>query len=498
MKCINCGNTIPSVSLVCPHCQNPVEQNVSSAVNFGDVNDVNYGQDNDIVTGAVDTKKKKKIIVFASVLVAFVLLFIIILIVVFSSSKGAAGYELYTNKIMEVTEYLVDGYLGNASTKSGDYTLTFDIDTKNGNVEREFNGNYQLDIRNKIFALTGKMRDPKEQTGEIIVNSKNLVFDAYMRESNLYLKSNQVYGDKYVLLPIEDETGLLTTKNYDLTTLVEGISESLVESLKSVRYDNSTEEITYRGKKTRLNKKSLVLDNENKKVLLLELYRNLLDDSNFVNELARVRDEKPDNIRKTLENYSKTAEYAYSGISAYKTVIDVYYKGLDIYRIEVLFDEENISDEVWRLDIGDTKDYITCFKNNKSVLDATLVKVEKEYPEYILKTYDITFDTDDFLVDATLKVKDSKKVVVKKQEITNYKNIRDFTSEDYTIVRSYMSDILEDTSWLEKFGELFQSKCSKAINCACEDETCTCKYENNGKSELITCPKSEVVVEPIE
>ncbi|MDE6292295.1 MAG: hypothetical protein K2L98_01285, partial [Bacilli bacterium] len=352
-------------------------------------------------------------------------------------------------------------------------------------------GTYSFDTKNRIANMTGKMRDPREQSGGIILDYHDFNFIANLSNTNLYFQSKELFDDDVIYFPIDDETGLLSSKSYDLSSILTGIEEAITEALKASTYTNSTENITYLGEQTKVNCRTLDLDNRGKQKFLRAYYQTLSEDTNYINEIARLKEIKTEDVSKELENTLTELDYKYSGDSNDKTVLKIYYSGKKIYRLSLEILEENKPNYRVQLDVGETKYYLDIFEDNKNVVSSTLVVTTKERDDSIKKTYAITFDMDDFVMDMTLDIERAKRADVKKTTYEKFKSIRDFTRDDYQNLKNNLQVYTSNVDWVNSLPEIFKNKCSPSLICHCEDgeDVCNCTYNDS----IIKCPKAEVL-----
>lgn len=484
MKCFNCNKIIPDVSEVCPICNTPIDKTKTpQVIDFGDINNTNYNSDKFDIKVYIKEPKNRKIIIGAICLIFFVVVIFIVLIASMFTNKKEPDYKVFTRVVDGVSEYLEDNFIGSKYSSMGKYRLTMKVNDDSV----AFDGNYGYDVKNKIINLTGNMRDPKEQTGGVLIDTKDLVFNAYMKDNNIYFQSEQIYGNEYLYFPIEDESGLLKTKNYDIYSLVIGTTDALDVALKDMNYVTEKDSITYLGKEVNVNKRSLVLDNANKLKFLKSFLTELKEDVNFVNELARIRDKKDTEIVSILENYITTSEYKYSAENSNKTTISVYFSKSKIYRIEVNMDEGKKCKYVF--DIGETKYYLDYFEDDSNVYTMTFSSKTKELDSLIEKTYDITLDTKNYVSDINIYLEEEKQARVKKQDIEEFKNVKDFTVDDYNKIKTNAGYYLKDVSFVDMIQEYYKEKCTPDLNCICNSgDTCSCTYND----KIITCPISKV------
>ena len=488
MKCPNCGKTIPEISAVCPYCQSDIRLGEAKPMtDFGDISATDYDERANLITYMREPKNKKVIFFGIAVIVLVIVIFGILIASMFMTKKEKE-YEKFTDVITTLSTYLIDNYTGNNAIKQGDYTLSLGIN----DFKTEFKGEYGLDLKGKVLSLTGSMRDPQENSGGLILDRKPFNFSMYGTLNHVYFKSLELYGDDYILFDIPEKYPFLGTLNYDMRTIIEGISDALITSLKAMPYTTESAKINHQGSEMTVFKRTLNLDNAGKKQLYIDFYRNLADDSNFINEISRIVGKNPEEIKKILANYQTTFEYAYSGNSSHSTKVSIYYKKDNIYQIELLVNEENHDDEIYTLEIGDNKYTFSYQKDNNLIANGTLSVTSSTIGGITAKTYSGTFDTEKALIDYTLELEFGDTAQVKRQDIPAYKNIKDFTEEDKNRVKSFLKEYNLDVNLIDKVIDIFTLKCDKATNCLCNDEsdTCRCLYDNNGVTENISCPKS--------
>lgn len=499
MKCIKCDKNIPDVSTVCPFCDHPVGVYISdedrkkekeetlATVDLGNISSSDYDQNNklDIKTYIKEPRNKKVVIGGIAVVVFVVLIFAVLIMSMFAKSPENP-YRLFNDTMVEFFDFYIENYTGSEATKSGSYKLDLSVNSK----KNGFSGTYSFDTKNRIFNLTGTMRDPREQNGGIILDYREFNFIANLINNNLYFQSKEIFNDDVIYFPIDDETGLLSAKSYDLSSILTGIEEALSEALKASEYTNQNDDITYLGEQIKVDTRILTLDNKGKKVFFHKFYETLKEDTNYINEIAHLKEIKTDDVVKSLENKLTELDYKYSGESNGKTFIKIYYSGSKIYRLALELQEENMPNYRVQLDIGETKYYLDIFDGNKNIVSSTLVVTTKEKDDVIKKTYEITFDMDELVMDITLDIEREKRATVKKASYDNFKSIRDFTEVDYQNLKTNLGFYTSNVSWVDKLPEMFKNKCSTALVCRCEEgeDTCNCTYNDS----IIKCPKSEV------
>ena len=313
MKCINCKKTIPETSTICPFCKNDPNTEVITPMEFGEINENTYANDEkfDIKTYFKEPRNKKIIIFSISLIILVIGVFSFLIINLFKPKKDMS-YKYFTGVVDHITEYITDNYLSNNSIKSGEYTLELDL----SDYRTKFEGKYSGDLKSKRLYIDGKMRDPKEDEGGIVFESKEFTYTLYADKNDIYFKSKEFYNDEYILFPLEDELGFLQAKNYNIQNVIDGLNTAVDESLKKLKYTSGNEEIDYRNDTIKSDYLELELNNSNLQIFYENFYNSLKEDSNFINEFARIQNKKSDEIIETLENYRKTKEYEYKMVKS--------------------------------------------------------------------------------------------------------------------------------------------------------------------------------------
>lgn len=485
MKCVNCKKIIPETSTICPFCKNDPNTEVITPMEFGEINEDMYANDEkfDIKTYFKEPKNKKIIISSMCLIVLVIGVFSFLIFNLFKPKKDTS-YKYFTGVVDRISEYILDNYLSNNSIKSGEYSLELDL----SDYRTKFEGKYSGDLKSKNLYIDGKMRDPKEDEGGIVFESKEFTYTLYVDKNNIYFKSKEFYNDEYILFPLEDELGILQAKNYNIQNIVDGLNAAIDDSLEKLKYTSGNEEINYRDDTIKSNYLELELNNSNLQMFYNTLYNTLKEDSNFVNEFARIKDKKADEIIETLENYRKTKEYEYK-IEEEKenpSKIKIYYNGKKIYRLSLSCNEKR-----YNLDIGDTKYYFKYYENDELKVNFELTVVKKQVQDVINETYEVTYKINDKTGIITLKLITKEKGSLTNIEIEKSKSVRDFNDDDIKIIKENMSYYKEDIGiFIQKLFDSYDYKCKPTLECICDDDTgkCSCMY--NG--EMITCKYDEV------
>ena len=508
MKCSTCNKEIPETSQVCPFCYTAIKRDPltftsdagniatinttfqstdNNELNFGDLSqNTSFDENNSLKTYFQEPKEKKKIMIpILIVFGIFILLFIILS--VFREHK-ADSYLYYTGVVDRVYEY-IDANLTSPNNKySGTYKFIFDHNTDD---TREFRGTYQYDIPKKLFDITADLKDTNIPEGGVIVGDKTFTMELFGKNNELYLTSKNLF-ENTILLPYEDETGFLTTKQYDLESIMTGIHDATNYALKHMEYEDY-EDVSYKYFDTEMvtDKKVLKLDYKNKGRFISLFLTALLDDNNFISEYSKVSDKKMSDVEKMLNNYKSTYEYQYSMDDGKVTYINIYYKKDKVYRIEVDMTKEN--NDLYTLDLENNKYYFRRYSNDEIVTSMDVIIVETTMNDVLTRTYNIGLSLGGDIYTFKLELNKENLTQVKSKEFEKYKSIRDFTEEDTDKLKDNIKVYMENADFVDNIKDVFKTKCTKDLSCVCNspDEDCSCTYQD----KIITCPRESVSVD---
>ena len=506
MKCNTCGKEIPASSLVCPFCYSNVEhkeevkeeENSQSSLttftttyqdnnelNFGNLDNTNYDEEhNTLQTYFKEPKKRKKLLLpIVLVLCAFVGVFLILFLM---KPPKIESYKYYTSIVDQVYEYLSENFTSGNAKNSGTYKLVYSINDE----AKEFKGKYQYDLSKKIIDITGDLKNPEEEKGGIVVNDQTLTLEFFLKNNELYFMSENIFSEN-ILLPYEDETGFLVTKQYDLDVILESIRDAINTSLKAMPYGEEKKvKADLRGTSMEVNKKSLYLDYKTKQKFITTFYDALIDDSNFLYEYGKVTNKKADEIEKLLNNYKTTYEYKYSTDDGKSTTINIYYKNKDIYRIE--FDLTNENNTKVLVDLDTNKANIKEISEGRTTKSLNISRIDSTMNDILTRNYMFEYKSDDLNLNVNIELVKDSNPTVKGKDIETSKSIRLMSEEEINTIKNNFAVYMEDTTWIDKVREIFGTKCSPNLSCNCEGETCSCSSETG----IITCPKD--IVQPAE
>lgn len=488
MRCNHCNKTIPEVSINCPFCKEIVDPNAKPVVNFGELGVTDYDSRFDIKANnyeeVKEEKKKNPFIIWGIIGGIAVLLIGIVAVLMLNTTPS--GYTYFKNVNDQVFTFLIDNYTGSYSAKSGTYNLYL----KMNEHEYEFNGDYALDTKNRIVKVDAELNDPRQQTGQIIIGNNVLKMDAYLENNYFYLLSEQIYErDTYLMFPIDDETGLLTTKKYDLESLINGVYDAVDAALSKMTYNyEEGVEIVHNGEVKKVNRYYITLDNAGKKTFLTTFFQILIDDGSFVGDYAKIQGISSSEAETILNNYLTSADFRYSGNSDKVTTISIYFDKAQVYRLEADMNEKK--DRLIQIDIGKTKYYLEYFEGDKNIYSGSLRFTSEEKEEIIIKEYEITFDSDKYVNDILLTLEQNKSSKVKKKEIESFKSIQQFEDSDYDRVKSKLSGFFHNVNWVDDLENIFKEKCTPDLTCECQVNAkyCNCNYNNT----IIVCPVDSV------
>ena len=507
MKCSTCGKDIPETSQVCPFCFTAIEQQPTPSItpeninntgalatintsyqdganslNFGDLNDnTTYDSDhNSLQTYFQEPKKRKLLLIpIGCVLLGFVVLFIVLKLI---KGPNIETYRYYTGIVDQVYNYVNDNFTARDAKNSGRYKIYYTIDGET----KEFRGEYQLDLHKKLLDITATLKNPEEEKGGIVLNDKTLDLEFVGKNSDLYFMSSSIYQDA-ILLPYEDETGLLSTKQYNLDSLVDGVHDAINTALKSMTYSEEKDvQATLRDKTMKVNKKVLRLDYKAKKKFMNVFYDTLLNDYNFLSEYAKIKQSKTEDVEEILKNIQKSYDLKYQSDDGKTSYINIYYKGKDVYRLEI--SNQEYENSYAYVDFDNNKITIEYYKDGTIVQKATMTRVDSYMNDILTRTYMFDFTVNDKTIVINLELTKNNNPTIKVKDVENAKSIREFSDENIQTLKKQVGIYTSKTDWIDNLKTVFGSICSNKLSCVCNGDTCRCNHNNN----VITCPSSVV------
>lgn len=280
-----------------------------------------------------------KVIAIAAVIVVLVAL--IIVKTALSTPKQAfknAINELYK----ETSRYLndADDFLNkyNLEKETVINNVEFKIDS---NIE-DFNSSLEetgINIKDTtIKAKVGYNLDKEELVfgGSLKGESEEISLDAYAIDDNVYIKTNlyddiikaeNSYGSPFANIDELKEYNKIM-KNLDFKTydsILKSITNALNNSLNSDDMEKESDEIDIVDSSVKVTKNSYELDDKALSNIIRDTIEQLLDDKDFIDNLADTLDIKKDDLEDSLKDLRKSAkDIEYDE----KLVINIYTKGL--------------------------------------------------------------------------------------------------------------------------------------------------------------------------
>lgn len=497
MKCMKCGKNIPDVSTTCPFCDHPVGVYVKDKdkITIPDEDDVppikfsgGSNSDNLELNAYIDEPEEKKSKIGIFVIIGLVIVIIILVIIMFmtfsNTSKKNDYHKFFTEPLNTLFNHITENYTGNYAISSGKYTI-------NGQINYDafvITGNYAFDTKDRIVTLTGKAYSNNNNPNEIVVDYNELNFEFYLRRDEATFSSNDIF-DKAIIFPIDDEFGILSSKGYDLEAILNGLKEALTKGLEELEIKTNDDNINSFGISIDVNKSTITLNNEARRTFYKTIYKTLLDDSNFINEYARLRNISSDEMQEKLQELYDDADYTYPIGEGEDTVLSVYHQDGKLYRMEMIIHSEDSNQNI-ELDIGNDMLDLEIYRDGKNIASSSLEFSSEDNGNTIRKNYRLTYDDDDAQRTFEIEILKDKEPELKKMNFDNTINVRELTEQDYETIEENLEVFMTDTEWVKPFGASFANQCTPELNCNCpaNSKTCSCSY--NGT--LITCNKEDV------
>ena len=511
MKCRTCSKEIPETSQVCPFCYTTVvkeeiqpapvvnepelnntsnlttintdvignNQSSNSELNFGDLNNTSY-DNNTIQIG--EKQKKNKLPLGVIIIIAVLLIVGVFVGILFILNRPKVyEYQYFTGIVDKAYNYLDENLLDSNVSNNGTYKIyyTFQGTTK------EFKGEYRFDVNKRLLGITGKEKNPEEEKGGVVVGElPTTEFEFALKNNNLYFNSSDIFGSA-ILLPYEDDIGLLVTKQYDADTLLSGLKDAINKSLKELEY-TTTKKVTLEdyGDKT-VDKITLTVNYKTKATFLTTFYDALLNDSNFISEYAKIKNRDDEDIERIFKNYKLTYDHKYSSDDGSLSYINLYHKGKDIIRVEVIDERKNNKTQ---LDFKNNVIEISKFENDEKKAFYSISKYDQTMNDKLTRNYKITYNVDGEDVDINIELNKNDNTNIKVNEIENAKSIREFTQEELNTIKTNIKPYVTKTNWIDKLQKTFGTKCTSDLKCVCGADKCSCELNDR----IFECPLGTV------
>ncbi|MBR6073611.1 MAG: hypothetical protein IKP76_04760 [Bacilli bacterium] len=511
MKCRTCGKEIPETSQVCPFCYatvvkeevqpapvvntdnlnntsnlTTINTNVindgtssNSELNFGDLNNTSL----DSNTIQIGERKNKKlplgIIIIASV-VLFVGLFVFALVML--NKPKVYEYQYYTGVVDKIYNYLDENILDSNASNNGTYKIYYTVQ----GTTKEFKGEYKFDVNKRLLGINGKEKNPEEEKGGVVIGElPTTEFEFALKNNNLYFKSDDIYSSA-ILLPYEDDIGLLVTKQYEADILLSGVKDAVNASLKKMEYV-TTKNVTFEdyGDKT-VDKITLTIDYKAKATFLSTFYETLLNDSNFISEYAKIKNRDEEDIERIFKNYKLTYEHKYSLDDGSLSYVNLYHKGKEVVRIEAIDEKENNKLQV---DFKNNNLKIKKFEKGDLIESYNITRYDQTMNEKLTRNYNIDYQIngEDYNINIQLD-KNENTNNIKVNEIDNAKSIREFNQAELNTLKTNLKPYFNKIDWVDDLQKIFGTKCTKDLKCVCDNTKCTCELNDR----IIECPLGTV------
>ena len=280
-----------------------------------------------------------KVIAIAAVIVVLVALIIV-------KTALSTPKQAFKNAINELYKE-TSRYLNDADDFLNKYNL--EKETVINNVEFKIDSN--IDDFNSAFEETGiNIKDTtikakvgynldKEELvfgGSLKGESEEISLDAYAIDDNVYIKTNlyddiikaeNSYGSPFANIDELKEYNKIM-KNLDFKTydsILKSITNALNNSLNSDDMEKESDEIDIVDSSVKVTKNSYELDDKALSNIIRDTIEQLLDDKDFIDNLADTLDIKKDDLEDSLKDLRKSAkDIEYDE----KLVINIYTKGL--------------------------------------------------------------------------------------------------------------------------------------------------------------------------
>lgn len=279
-------------------------------------------------TNEVSPKSGKNKIVLPIILCAIVALLIvagIVLRVVTSSPKAVFkntinnGYKYIDNALEESKEYYkMFDVQKDAITISADVKADVDLedaeDWAKDIKDVKLSGKAGIDIPNKGIIAEGEIAGKKEKvSAKVYVEDKDIYVESNLLEKPVKLSSEEI-GDDFDLdwdelsEQLEKVTKDIDTNPETYQSITKAVKNALVKALDSEYMSKTKDEIDVNGKDVKVTKYSYEFKEKAIKGIVENMADSLLDDSDFISNLAKATGQDKKDIKDVIKELKKSAK----------------------------------------------------------------------------------------------------------------------------------------------------------------------------------------------
>ena len=282
-----------------------------------------------------------------------------------------------------------------------------------------------------------------------LIDKDPLKLELYTAESKAYILLENFY-ENYIYSDIEGYDSLfegIEQNDINYTLILQGFINAIKSGLKAASNTQTVKDVTLDGKTQKANVVTIILNKNNKKIILERIISHMKNNTKFLEEFAKLSSMSVDELKDSLDESIEDMEY---GEESPTLEIITDKKGSSLLGIRLYDEKANF--ELAKVTSGyklsfkqDQKDVFNLVYTSSSTTNSTA----KETSQKIELT---SYDEDNNLLKASLEiaVKDDINPKVEKINTKNSVNYQNISAED-------QQKILTNISNFGNLGLLFQS-----------------------------------------
>lgn len=379
----------------------------------------------------IENKKNKKVIIIVAVILAIIAIAAGIGVYYYMSQYKSADKRIDA-VFSGMNKFAAGLKAEKVETKSGTYDIGLSLSYGDTSFEGNLDGKYAYDLEKRIMDYTlniTKLNMKADGENLELIDKDPLKLELYTAESKAYFLLENFY-ENYIYSDIEGYDSLfdgIEQNDINYTLILQGYINAIKAGLKAASNTQTVKEVTLDGKTQKANVVTIILNKENKKIIVEKAVNTMKNNTKFLEEFAKLSNMSVDEIKTNIDEAMSDLEYG-EGSQTLEIITNT--KGTTLLGMRVYDDEANL--ELAKVVNG----YKLAFKkDNKDVFNivytstSTTNSTAKETNQKIEVT---SYDEENNLLKANfeINVKDDINPKVEKINTKNSVNYNNISAED--------------------------------------------------------------------
>ncbi len=379
----------------------------------------------------IESKKNKKVIIIILVILAIVAIAAGIGVYYYMSQYKSADKRIDA-VFSGMNKFAAGLKAEKIESKSGTYDIGVSFSYGDTSIDGKVDGKYAYDLEKRImdYTLNISKLDMKADGEELkLIDKDPLKLELYTAEAKAYVLLENFY-ENYIYSDIAEYDKLfdgIEQNDINYTVILQGYINAFKTGLKAASNTQTVKEVTLDGKTQKANVVTIVLNKNNKKIIIEKTVNSIKNNTKLLEEFAKLSNTTVDELKKNIEEATKDMEF--SDESATLEII-TNIKGSALLGIRVFDDEATLElaqvVNGYKLSFNqDKKDVFSLTYTSTSTTNSTA----KETSQKIEFT---CYDDDNKLMKANLEinVKDDINPKVEKINTKNSVSAANISAED--------------------------------------------------------------------